>query len=74
VASLTDDLFPGAERGRIFGYILSGELIGAAFGFLVSGDVAAVLSWRYSFWVLAVPGVALAVAISRLLPEPARGG
>jgi len=36
--------------------------------------VAAVLSWRYSFWVLAIPGLFLAVAIWRLLPEPARGG
>lgn len=74
VASLTGDLFPAAERGRIYGFILSGELIGAGIGFLVSGNIAAILSWRYSFWVLAVPGLVLAVAIWRLLPEPARGG
>ncbi len=74
VSSLTGDLFPAAARGRIYGYILTGELIGTGIGFLVSGDVAAVLSWRYSFWVLAVPGVILAWAIWRLLPEPARGG
>lgn len=74
VASLTGDLFPAAERGRIYGFILSGELIGAGIGFLVSGDIAAALSWRYSFWILAVPGLFLAVAIWRLLPEPARGG
>ncbi len=74
VASLTGDLFPAADRGRIYGYIISGELIGTAFGFLVSGDVAAALSWRASFWVLALPGLALAIAIARLLPEPARGG
>ncbi|MGH3633607.1 MAG: MFS transporter, partial [Mycobacterium sp.] len=74
VASLTGDLFPAAERGRIYGYILSGELIGAAFGFLVSGDVAAALSWRYSFWALTIPGLMLAFVIRALLPEPARGG
>ena len=74
VASLTGDLFPAAERGRIYGFILTGELIGTGIGFLVSGDIAAVLSWRYAFWVLAVPGVILAWAIWRLLPEPARGG
>ncbi|MGI8576867.1 MAG: MFS transporter [Nocardioidaceae bacterium] len=74
VASLTGDFFPAAERGRIYGFILSGELIGAGVGFLVSGDLAAVLSWRYSFWVLSVPGLFLAIAIWRLLPEPARGG
>lgn len=74
VASLTGDLFPAADRGRIYGFILSGELIGAGVGYLVAGNLAAVLSWRYSFWVLAIPGLFLAVAIRRLLPEPARGG
>lgn len=74
VTSLIGDLFPAAERGRIYGFILSGELVGTGIGFLVSGDVAAVLSWRYSFWVLAVPGFVLAVAIWRMLPEPVRGG
>lgn len=74
VASLTGDLFPAAERGRIYGFILSGELIGAGLGFVVSGDVAGWLSWRWAFWVLAVPGVALTVALLKLLPEPARGG
>jgi len=74
VASLTGDLFPAAERGRIYGFILTGELIGTGIGFLVSGDIAAVLSWRYAFWILAVPGFILALAIRRLLPELARGG
>jgi len=74
VASLTGDLFPAAERGRIYGFILTGELIGTGVGFLVSGDIAALLSWRYAFWILAVPGFILALAIGRLLPEPVRGG
>ncbi|MGH3492622.1 MAG: MFS transporter, partial [Sciscionella sp.] len=73
VASLAGDLFPSAERGRLFGYVLSGELIGVAIGFLISGTLASV-SWRLSFWVLAVPGLVFAVALPRLLPEPARGG
>ncbi len=73
VASLTGDLFPAAERGRIYGFILTGELIGTGIGFLVSGDIAAIFSWRYAFWVLAAPGFLLAAVIWRL-PEPARGG
>ncbi|MGN6782705.1 MAG: MFS transporter [Marmoricola sp.] len=73
IASLTGDLFPAADRARIYGYVLSGELIGAAFGILVSGNVAAVLSWRAAFWVMVLPGLALAVALRRLLREPARG-
>lgn len=74
ISSLTGDLFRPAERGRIFGYILSGELVGAAGGLLISGNIAAVFSWRASFLILSVPGFILAVALHRLLPEPDRGG
>ncbi|MCA1835949.1 MAG: MFS transporter [Actinobacteria bacterium] len=74
VASLLGDLFPAAERGRIYGFVLTGELVGAAVGLLVSGNVAAVLSWRVAFWLLALPGLVLAWALRELLPEPARGG
>jgi MFS family permease len=73
VASLVGDFFPAAERGVIYGYILLGELIGAGIGYLVGGTIAGPLSWRYSFWILAVPALFLAWGIYRL-PEPARGG
>jgi predicted MFS family arabinose efflux permease len=74
LASLTGDLFPAAERARIYGYILCGELAGAAIGFLLSGGTAAALGWRGAFWVLAVPGLVLAFGLWRGLPEPARAG
>jgi predicted MFS family arabinose efflux permease len=72
IASLVGDYFAGGERGRMWGFILTGELIGVGFGFVVTGDVA-VFSWRAAFVVLAVPALALAWLVSRL-PEPARGG
>lgn len=72
VASLVGDYFSGSERGRIYGFILSGELLGVGFGFAVTGDIAA-LSWRAAFVILALPAFALAVAVMRL-PEPERGG
>jgi MFS family permease len=72
VASLVGDYFPAAERGRIWGFILSGELVGAGIGFAVTGDIAA-LSWRAAFVILALPAFGLAWLIMRL-PEPARGG
>jgi MFS family permease len=76
VASLVGDLFPGGERGRIWGLILSGELIGSAFGYLIAGEAATLGpgSWRYAFLALAVPSLLGALAIHRWLPEPARGG
>jgi predicted MFS family arabinose efflux permease len=72
VASLVGDYFPSYERGRIYGYILAGELVGAGFGFAVTGDIAA-LSWRAAFVILALPAFALAWLVFRL-PEPKRGG
>jgi predicted MFS family arabinose efflux permease len=72
VASLVGDYFAASERGRIYGFILVGELLGAGFGFAITGDIAA-LSWRAAFVVLALPAIALAWLVFRL-PEPARGG
>jgi MFS family permease len=72
VASLVGDWIPGSERGKIYGYILTGELAGAGVGFAVTGDIAA-LSWRAAFVILALPAFFLAWLVFKL-PEPARGG
>src|ERR671935_1578346 len=72
VASLVGDWFAPSERGRIYGYIISGELVGAAIGFAVTGGVAP-LSLRAAFGILALPAFALALLVLRL-PEPVRGG
>ena len=71
VASLVGDYFRANERGRIYGFVLAGELLGAGFGFAITGDIAT-LSWRAAFLVLAIPAFLLAWAVFRL-PEPARG-
>ncbi len=74
IASLTGDYFPAKERGKIYAYILGGEIAGTAFGFIVSGSVASAISWRASFVLLAIPGFFLARVLYRTVPEPLRGG
>src|SRR6266576_2434653 len=64
VASLVGDYFAAAERGRIYGFILAGELAGAGVGFAITGDVAA-LSWRAAFVLLALPAFVLAWLVAR---------
>ena len=72
VASLVGDLFAASERGKIYGYILTGELLGAGIGFAVTGDIAT-LSWRAAFLILSVPAFFLAWFVFHL-PEPPRTG
>jgi MFS family permease len=74
IASLTGDYFPARERGRIYAYILGGEIAGTAVGFIVSGSVASLIDWRAAFVLLAIPGFFLARALYRTVPEPLRGG
>lgn len=73
-ASLTGDLFPAKERSRIYGMVLTGELLGAGVGLVVSSDIADVAGWRAPFFMLGAASAALCYALYRLLPEPARGG
>jgi predicted MFS family arabinose efflux permease len=74
LASLVGDLFPGDERARLWGYVLTGELIGAGAGILIAGGLSGLANWRVAIAALALPAVVLAWALWRYLPEPARGG
>lgn len=73
IASLTGDYFPAADRGRIYGLILGGDLVGSGLGYLISGDLSSVTTWRAAFWWLCLPSLALAWVVWRM-PEPVRGG
>ncbi|BCJ34128.1 hypothetical protein Athai_16310 [Actinocatenispora thailandica] len=73
IASLVGDYVPGSRRGRVYGVILGGELVGTGCGFVVAGEIAGLSSWRIAmFWLVPI-GALVAWLISRL-PEPARGG
>lgn len=74
VTSLVGDLVPSDQRSRLWGFVLTGELIGAGFGILVAGGLSGVTSWRIAIGVLALPAVVLVWALARYLPEPLRGG
>src|SRR5437764_2435579 len=74
IASLTGDYFPASERGRVYAYVLGGEIGGTAVGFIISGTVASIISWRAAFVLLAIPGFFLARELYRTVPEPLRGG
>lgn len=72
VASLVGDWFDPGRRGRVYGAILSGEIVGTGFGFVVAGQLAT-FSWRIGVASLVVPALLLAWVLKKT-PEPVRGG
>jgi predicted MFS family arabinose efflux permease len=73
VTSMVGDLFPSDVRGRMLGWLKSGELVGAGAGFLLTGLLVWILSWRSVFVVLGALGLLVAWHVGRL-EEPPRGG
>jgi MFS transporter, Spinster family, sphingosine-1-phosphate transporter len=66
------DLFPEERRGRIFGIFYLAIPVGTAAGYLLGGKLAPHFGWRFPFYVAAIPGFLLALAIL-FIPEPERG-
>ncbi len=66
------DLFPESQRGRVFGVFYLALPVGTAAGYLLGGKLGPNMGWRFPFYVAALPGFLLALAVL-FIPEPPRG-
>src|SRR5262249_27392651 len=66
------DLFPEGKRGRIFGIFYLAIPVGTAAGYVLGGRLEPLYGWRFPFYVAAIPGFVLALAVLAI-PEPERG-
>ena len=66
------DLFPEEKRGRILGVFYLAIPVGTAAGYLLGGHLSPHYGWRFPFYIAAVPGFVLALAVL-FLNEPERG-
>lgn len=73
VASLCGDYFPAQERGRMYGYILAGEVVGTGLGFVLADAASALAGWRGALGILSIPSIAVVYLLTHTLREPARG-
>jgi len=71
--SLIGDGVPAARRTRALGSIAVGQLLGGVLGIALGAACVALLSWRWAFLLLAVPGVLLVGSLLRM-SEPERQG
>lgn len=70
--SLLSDYFPPRMRATVQGVYSSGIAIGSGLAFFLGGWIGQTYGWRYAFYFLGFPGLALAVVVF-FLREQKRG-
>jgi MFS transporter, Spinster family, sphingosine-1-phosphate transporter len=70
--SIIADLFPEGRRGRMLAVFFMAIPVGTAMGYLIGGAMGERYGWRAPFYVGAIPGFVLALALL-FLREPERG-
>jgi MFS family permease len=71
--SLLSDYYSPRKRATALAIYSLGIPLGTLFGALIAGNIAETYGWRMAFFIVGVPGLALAVLLKLTLKEPARG-
>ncbi|QFU75761.1 MFS transporter [Halioglobus maricola] len=71
--SVISDYFAPEERSVAFSIFSMGPIIGAFVGLAAGGWVAQEYGWRWAFFVMGLPGIALALLLYTTVREPVRG-
>lgn len=71
-SSLLADFHPGSGRGRAFGFERMAYFGGLPVGVIAGGALAEYVGWRVGFFLVALPGIAIALLVLTLR-EPLRG-
>jgi MFS family permease len=71
-SAMIGDSFPAGRRGSSLGIFNVAVPVGSALGYVVGGLIAARFGWRAAFYVVGIPGLALAVTMLAL-HDPRRG-
>jgi len=71
-SSLLADYYPGRSRARAYGLERFAYFSGLPLGIMAGGLLAQLIGWRAMFFVIAIPGVLIAIAVLTVR-EPLRG-
>jgi MFS family permease len=71
--SIISDYFPLKRRSTAQSIYSTGVYLGQCLGFMVAAYVVTDYGWRAAFYVVGIPGVALAIILKLTLREPPRG-
>ncbi|WP_156992360.1 spinster family MFS transporter [Paraburkholderia oxyphila] len=70
--SLLSDLYPPSRRATVFGILMAAGSVGIAAGLYIGGWVNLHYGWRMAFFVVGIPGVAVALLLRFTTREPER--
>ena len=71
--SIVADYFPPRNRAFAMAILMLGASLGMILGFVGGGLIAEAYGWRIAMVSVGIPGLFLAIYMSRFLREPARG-
>jgi predicted MFS family arabinose efflux permease len=71
--SLIADYYPAHQRATALGVYSLGIPFGILFGFIAGGWIEQFFGWRVAFFVVGLPGLALAIIFWLTVREPPRG-
>ncbi|MCC6708608.1 MAG: MFS transporter [Gammaproteobacteria bacterium] len=71
--SIISDYYPARERATAIGIYALGIPFGIMFGLFLGGWINELFGWRKAFFIVGLPGLALAVLVRLTVPEPRRG-
>lgn len=70
--SMLSDYFPEERRGTAISIYTTGIYFGIFFGYFAGGWIAETFGWRNAFFIVGIPGIALAFLLLVLVKEPKR--
>lgn len=71
--SLLSDYYSPKKRATALAIYSLGIPFGTLFGALIAGHIAENYGWRMAFFIVGLPGIALAILLKLTLKEPPRG-
>jgi MFS family permease len=71
--SLLADYFPPEKRATVLSLYACGVYVGVGLGFWLGGWINDMFGWRMAFFVVGLPGIAMAVVVRLTVREPPRG-
>ena len=71
--SMISDLYPPERRATALAIYTMGANLGILLGMILGGWLNELFNWRVAFFVVGLPGLAMALIVRFTVPEPPRG-